>query len=339
MSGKGTSWLRLVKCSLLALVPVACSSIGERGLGTRSADLPATPCPAEIQDHVRVTASAAPWILSRSPAAAVESSNTLIGRTLLISVYPAADVPRLSLLSSVLTITTIGGTFGGLAEHSDGARAVDVIPGRLRIAPFITGATLQPQTLSVNLLVTPGGVPLDEMVVRTDGMWDPQHHPLPPDRARIFLEPIQHFTIYDQVEATVSLSYVTIRSRSAREQWACSAESRFMLVDRAATAPDLWDLRKTAERGRSEFWLALFSAKAGPFRAIFGSPADAGAFANWLRQTHAAHVGVYDLGMFRPGYSRDSLHTVPTAHTIEDTFRAVSADDLDALVVGRLGEP
>jgi hypothetical protein len=43
--------------------------------------------------------------------------------------------------------------------------------------------------------------------------------------------------------------------------------------------------------------------------------------------------------MFRPGYSRDSLHTVPTAHTIEDTFRAVSADDLDALVVGRLGEP
>src|SRR5262249_21486571 len=150
---------RLVGCGLWVLVPIACSSIdaGREGRPGRSAaDLTEAPCPAEIQDHVRGTGSAAPRALPGSPATAVHPSNTLVGRTVLISVYPAADVPRVSLLSSVLTITTTGGTFGGLAEQNDGKRAIDVIPGRLRIAPFVTGATLQPQTVSVSLLVTPG---------------------------------------------------------------------------------------------------------------------------------------------------------------------------------------
>jgi hypothetical protein len=111
------------------------------------------------------------------------------------------------------------------------------------------------------------------------------------------------------------------------------------LVDRAATAPNLWDLRRSAEYGASEWWLALFSAKEGPFRVIFNSPADASAFAGWLRQTHSLHVGAYDVGMFRPDYSRDARRTVPAPHAVADTFRTVSTDDLDALVVGRLGEP
>jgi hypothetical protein len=151
--------------------------------------------------------------------------------------------------------------------------------------------------------------------------------------------PLRHFTMYDQVEATLSLDYVATRSRAARTQWTCSAEGRFTLVDRSATAPNLWDLRKPIEFGRSEWWLALFSANAGPFRAIFTSPADARGFAGWLRQTHALRVGAYEVGMFRPEYSGDARRTVPVSHSVSDTFRAVSADDLDDLSVGRLGEP
>jgi hypothetical protein len=225
-----------------------------------------------------------------------------------------------------------------ITQISD-VRAIDVTPGRLRIAPFLVGSTLQPQTVSIDLLVTPGGSPLDEMAVATEALWDSQLHPLSPDRAAISLTPLRHFTMYDQVEATLSLDYVATRSRAARTQWICSAETRFTLVDRTATAPNLWDLRKPAEFGRSEWWLALFSANAGPFRAIFTSPADARGFAGWLRQTHALRVGAYEVGMFRPEYSGDARRTVPVSHSVADTFRAVSADDLDDLIVGRLGEP
>jgi len=177
------------------------------------------------------------------------------------------------------------------------------------------------------------------MVVATQAMWDTQLHPLPPERVAISLVPLRHFTMYDQVEATLSLDFAASRTSTARQQWACSAESRFILVDRTATAPNLWDLRKSAEYGRSEWWLALFSPKSGPLRAIFTSPADASGFASWLRQTHALHVGGYDIGMFRPEYSRSARRTVPAFHSVADTYRTASMDDLDVLLVGRLGEP
>jgi hypothetical protein len=180
---------------------------------------------------------------------------------------------------------------------------------------------------------------MDEMVIATEALWDSQLHPLSPDRVAISLAPLRHFTMYDQVEAALSLDFAVSRARAARQPWTCSAESRFTLVDRTATAPNLWDLRKSGEYGPTEWWLALFCARAGAFRAIFTSPADARGFAAWLRQTHARHVGEYDVGMFRPDYSRDARRTVPASHSVADTFRGVSTDDLDALTVGRLGEP
>jgi hypothetical protein len=225
-----------------------------------------------------------------------------------------------------------------VAQISD-TRAIEVTPGRLRVAPLVVGPTLRPQTLAMDLWVTPGGSPLDEMVVATQAMWDSQLHPLSPERVTISLAPLQHFTMYDQVEAAISFAFVVSRSRGSRPEWSCSAESRFTLVDRAATAPNLWDVRIAAQYGPTEWWLALFSPKTGPFRVIFASPADADGFAGWLRQTHALHVGAYDVGVFRPGYSRSARRTVPVSNSVADTFRTVTADDLDALITGRLGEP
>jgi hypothetical protein len=256
-----------------------------------------------------------------------------------ISLSPGAAAAGLHLVSNTITITTFGGTLEGMVDANDDARAIEVTPGRLRITPFIVGTTLRPQTFSMDLLVTPGGSPMDEMVIATEALWDSQLHPLSAERVAISLAPLRHFTMYDQVEAALSLDFAVSRARAARQPWTCSAESRFTLVDRTATAPNLWDLRTSGEYGPTEWWLALFSGRAGAFRPIFTSPADAGGFASWLRQTHARHVGEYDVGMFRPDYSRDARRTVPASHSVVDTYRAVSTDDLDALTVGRLGEP
>ena len=352
----GSVWLLLIACSL-----AACSSIHGprvRNDGSTSADQPEVPCPADIQDHLKLAVSSAPWTKEAGDPDTTSktdaSSNMLVGRSVLISVSAEAGAAGLHLLSNKLSITTIGGTFAGAAGRTgstakeaqavpnvhkiSGTRAIDVIPGRVRVEPFITTPALRPQTLALEVLVIPGGAPLDEMVLRTVALWDAQRQPFSPDRATISLEPVQHSTIYDQVIATAALQFVVSPSRSAHEQWTCSVERRFTLVDRAATAPRLWDLRETTQ-ARSELWLALSSPAVGSFRIIFASPGDASGFADWLRQTHASHIGPYELGMFRPGYSRESLRTLPQNHAVADTFRAVSADDLDALVVGRLGEP
>jgi hypothetical protein len=342
-------------CVLLTLALISCRPITTER--TAAGEQDRAVCPPQIQEQVKLAASAAAITIPATLAPGDNFSNAVAGRRVVISVSPG-PAAGLHLVSNTITITTFGGTLEGMADASDytdattnrahgwprirpisDERAIEVTPGRLRIAPFVVGDTLRPQTLSMDLLVTPGGSPLDEMVVATEALWDSQLHPLSPDRVAISLVPLRHFTMYDQVEATLSLDFAASRSRNAREQWTCSAQSRFTLVDRNATAPNLWDLRKSAEYGRSEWWLALFFREAGPFRAIFTSPADASGFAAWLRQTHAVHVGGYEVGMFRPGYSRDARRTVPAFHSVADTFRTGSPDDLDALIVGRLGEP
>jgi hypothetical protein len=346
--------LKPAGCVLLALALISCRAVTpEKVAGEQDTAV----CPPQIQEQVKVAASAAAITIPPNLAPGDNSSNAVAGRRVVISLSPGAAAAGLHLVSNTIAITTYGGTFENLADASTNAvassrrahdwpritpisdeRAIEITPGRLRIAPFVVGTTLRPQTLAIDLLVTPGGSPLDEMVVATEALWDSQLHPLPPDRVAISLVPLRHFTMYDQVEATLSLDFAARRG-TARQQWTCSAESRFTLVDRNATAPNLWDLREAAEYGRSEWWLALFSARGGPFRAIFSSPADASSFAAWLRQTHALHVGGYDVGVFRPEYSRNARRTVPAFHSVADTFRTVSSDDLNALIVGRLGEP
>ena len=350
---KPGGYILLTPALLLMLALIACRPITTE----RSApqDLDAAACPPGVQEQIKLTADAATIAIPSNLVPTGNSTDAVAGRRVVISVSAGAAAARLHLVSNAMTITTFGGTLEGMANANEDARAItnsaprltqisdgralELSPGRLRIAPFVIGPTLRPQTLSLDLLVTPGGSPLDEMVVATQAMWDTQLHPLPPERVAISLVPLRHFTMYDQVEATLSLDFAASRTSTARQQWACSAESRFILVDRTATAPNLWDLRKSAEYGRSEWWLALFSPKSGPLRAIFTSPADASGFASWLRQTHALHVGGYDIGMFRPEYSRSARRTVPAFHSVADTYRTASMDDLDVLLVGRLGEP
>jgi hypothetical protein len=344
---------RISSCVLLAVGMAGCSSISTHSTGEDVAvsgtDPTQVACPQEIQEQVKITAAAAAARVS----ARAKDDGLLLSRSVIIAVSPTPRVAKQQLLANQLTVTAIGGTFAGVVAPTPGTltnetaaaphvremsdtRAIDVIPGRLQISPFVTSATLHPQTVSLDLLVNPGAVPLDEMVVSAVAMWDAQRKPLSADRAAVALAPLRHVSVYDQMEGLLAFHWVV--ANRLHQQWECSTETRFTLVDRAATAPSLWDLR-VGPQGHSELWLALSTAKTGPFRAIFATPADASSFADWLHATHATQIAGYDVGLFRPGYSRDELRTLPEPHALADTFRTATADDLDALLVGRLGEP
>jgi len=296
-------------------------------------------CPAEFQDQVRIAASAIPWTIPADLAPG-QGLNSVLGRRISVSLSPKGAAYGMQIASSELAISPFGGTFRGWAQFSSSTRqdsGIDVSPGRLRITPFVRTRKLQPQTLSVDVILTPGAEPLDEMVMSAGALWDPRSHPLAPERIVLSLEPLRHYTVYDQVDGIVSSTFVAAKFPSSTTA-TCTAETRVALVDRASATPPLWDLRKSALAGRSEWWLALSDPLTGPHRVIFKNPAEADGFASWLHQTHALRVGRYQVGVFRPGYSSEARRTVPQPHSVADTFRAAAAEDLDALVVGRLGE-
>jgi hypothetical protein len=344
---------RVVGVSILAAL-FGCRSMPAETI-SKAADSEA-PCPAEFQAEVNIAASAVPWKIPADLAPG-EGLNSVLGRRILVSIAPKGEAHGLQIASSELAITPLGGTFRGWAQFSsnpeqDGheavqrghaaiaarASAIEVTPGRLRIAPFLRTSKLRPQTLLLDVLLAPGAEPIDEMVISVGAFWDASLHPLSPERVEISLEPLRHSTLYDQVDGIVSSTFVIALRPAHSATTRCTAETRVVLIDRASSTPPLWDLRKSMPTGRSELWLALSDPLTGPHRVIFKNPAEADGFASWLRQTHALRIGRYQVGVFRPGYSGDARRTVPMGHSVADTFQAASAEDLDALVVGRLGE-
>jgi hypothetical protein len=342
-----------VSVSVLALM-VGCRSMTAETI-SKAVDSPA-PCPAEFQDDLRIAASAVPWKIPADLAPG-DGLNSVLGRRILVSISPQSAAYGMKIVASELTVTPFGGTFRGWAQlasnpKQDGLEAVElgheavaaeasgieVTPGRLRITPFARTPKLRPQTLLLDVILAPGAEPLDEMVISAGAFWDASRQPLPPERINMSLEPLRHYTVYDQVDAIVSSTFVTARSAAVSATTQCTAETRVALIDRAAAIPPLWDLRKSVSTGRSEWWLALADPQTGSHRVIFKNPAEADGFASWLRQTHALRIGRYQVGVFRPRYSSDARRTVPEGHSVTDTFQAASAEDLDALVVGRLGE-
>ena len=345
--------------ALAVSVPVLAMMIGCRSI-TAETDSKAvdsqTPCPAEFQDEVRIAASAVPWKIPVDLSQG-DGLSSVLGRRILVSISPKGEAYGMQIVSSELAVTPFGGTFRGWAQLSsslkqDGGGAVElghkgiaaeasgieVSPGRLRVTPFLRTSKLRPQTLLLDVILAPGAEPLDEMVISAGAFWDASLHPLPPERVEISLEPLRHYTVYDQVDGVVSSTFVTSRAAALSAKITCTAETRVVLADRASTTPPLWDLRKSVPTGRSELWLALSDPQTGSHRVVFKNPAEADGFATWLRQTHALRIGQYQVGVFRPGYSSDARRTVPQGHSVTDTFHAASAEDLDALVVGRLGE-
>jgi hypothetical protein len=225
----------------------------------------------------------------------------------------------------------------GWATPDGATAAVDVIPGRLRVTPFLAAGRLAARTLTVDAIIQAGGAPLDQVAFSTSALWDEARKPLPQDRVRVTLTPMRHFSAFGVVNAKLVLDFVA-RAPRTKSAWHCSAETQLVVVERDAASPPLWDLG-TSPHGRSRNrWLALFDPKRGPTRAIFTDSMAARGFATWAQQTGATNVGGYDLGLFEQEEVEEPAR-VPVDRLILDSYRQLTPQDLAELKVGPLAQP
>jgi hypothetical protein len=188
-----------------------------------------------------------------------------------------------------------------------------------------------------DVVLLPGGVPIEESVLRIQQLWDAKGAALAPNVVRIDLEPARHVPGLDAIEAELVLDYVHWNSRT-RQACKASAMTRATLVDKDAVRPPLWDLGvSTLNQSRTQ-WLGLRDSQSGAFRAVFDSPTAATSFANWIRATRSTRAGPYEIGLFeRSNYALRPL--VPVDRGVPETFQPITADQQDQLRVGPLGGP
>jgi hypothetical protein len=257
-----------------------------------------------------------------------------------------------------VSMRTLGGTLeawtrleagGALVEAASDASSPQnshAARGRLRIEAEKGGLTItrpaepndtRATAIMADVVLLPGGVPVDESVLRIQQLWDAKGAALEPSVVRVDLEPARHVPGFDAIEAELVLDYV---HWNARTRAACrgSAMSRATLVDKDAVRPPLWDLGvSTLNQSRTQ-WLGLRDSQSGVFRAVFDSPTAATSFANWIRATRSTRVGPYEIGLFeRDGYPLRPL--VPVDRGAPDTFQPITEDQQDHLRVGPLGGP
>lgn len=344
--------------------------VGALGLTACRAPLPAVSgahmtgaqaeCPDRLRDQLRLTASALP--LALPPIMAAESGSArpqeLLVRRVLLAASPAGAVQGARITASTLTVSVVGGTFGGwISEAGTGSerpdplsplprelsrtRALEVIPGQLRIAPFFTATKPGAQTLALDVSVVPGGMARSMTVASLSPLWTAGGQAVAPGEAAVTLNTAPHLSIYSAVEAQVQLDVEGLERSDSRQgspvsPWACSYETRFTLVDHTAVLPPLWTLQ-VAAAGKPLRALALSGPATGPFRALFTDPTAAQSLATWLRATSAHNAGGYQLGLF-DSEDRSPGTTIPSDRNIGRTFQAATGDELALLKVWRLGE-
>lgn len=333
----------LVGCQLSPVTPAAADAS------------PAAPCPGVLRDPVQLSASAMPLSLPASLSAGTQA-HELVARRILLAVSAARGAAGTRVLGSELTISVVGGTFAGSASapvaHTAEAasrwdlrprlrevandRALEVIPGRLSVAPFLAGSRLHAQTLALDVALAPGALPVSKLTLDLPPLWRPDGRPVSPQALPLAIKAEQHFTVFDIVKADVDLVLEGREGGHAGKTWRCSYETPLLLLDHEAVLPALWDLR-VARPGLPERWLALFNPATGPFRALFTDAAAAHAFASWLQATGASRVGPYQVGLFEADQGGSEAN-LPADRDIARSFAPAADDELQGLAVERFGE-
>lgn len=305
-------------------------------------------CPQDVPQQLHLKTTVIPRPLSSDMVIGENSrsAHTALARRVLVSVEPAPEIAGVRVLSSNLTMAVFGGTLQSWIDGSSPSahtapRAIEIDRSNYHTNPFLTEKTLRPQSRSIDLVVAPGGAPIDSLQIQVGSLWHADHSPLRPEEAVLTVVPLRYPTIYSRVEADITLEIVGAAARSNLGGWKCSVEQRAVLVDMDAVRAPLWDIGMAEPSGGPrKSWLVLNSNASGPFRAIFASPTAAANFLAWLRTVRATRLGQYDLGVFRP--------TRPTAGEdifvsrdgdIMASFAPLAAEDLDRLQVGPLDEP
>jgi len=321
-------------------------------------------CPGDLDRLFSVSAEslpiALPDTLVRDGAA---STGGQIARRIVVSLAARRPLHADRVVWSALSLSTFGGTFAGWTDlqtpytvvnaiksaaagalssptHGDAAEAASVAfaPGEIKVIRSARGKADLSGTLTLDVVVMPGGAEVDDTVMRLTQLWKKDGAPLPPDDVKFELARARHPPGYDVVDAGVEVEFIVNRGKRG-DEWGCMAESRVTLVDQDAVRQPLWDIGIAASsNGRRNWWLALAAPATGVIRLIFESPAAANAFTQWVKVTHATGLGRYSLGVIQPSIPKTQRPFAPIDLAALQTFRALAPDELAALKVGALGE-
>jgi hypothetical protein len=227
--------------------------------------------------------------------------------------------------------------FGPPQKRSEIA-TVALSPGQLKITRIAQGKTNLAGMHSIDVLVMPGGVVVDDTVVRIPNLWQANGTATPAATLTPQFVPVRHPPGLDIVEATLQFDFV-VRIGKTREEWSCSADTRVTLVDQDSLRQPFWDLGLAPPNSARREWLAVFAPDRGGVRLTFESPAIAQAVADWLRSTRSTQLGPYELRVFRQAHLRSGRPFGSLTDEAMQTLRPLAAEDLRALTVGPVGEP
>jgi hypothetical protein len=338
--------LALLVLALAAVVVSACMAPPHRP--EFSAGYPVHDCPDALEGQVQVRAEVRPTELG----AANLHKNSIstvgsVGRRLLISLIPAGLSTEDRIVWSALSIESYGGTFLGwdglLTEFGPPQKRSEIAtvalsPGQLKITRIAQGKTNLAGMHSIDVLVMPGGVVVDDTVVRIPNLWQANGTATPAATLTPQFIPVRHPPGLDIVEATLQFDFV-VRIGKTREEWSCSADTRVTLVDQDSLRQPFWDLGLAPPNSARREWLAVFAPDRGGVRLTFESPAIAQAVADWLRSTRSTQLGPYELRVFRQAHLRSGRPFGSLTDEAMQTLRPLAAEDLRALTVGPVGEP
>jgi hypothetical protein len=320
------------------------------------------PCPEWTSGQLGLTVSVAPIVV---PPELTVSEGAVPGygiqaRRISIAVKPPQVASGVRLSTSSLSIYIFGGIFSGwvspadpYADTSIGSKvtpaqpqwrivsttqALEAIPGRVKVTPFLRGRRLRAQTQAIDIAVLPGGVPVDQPVVMASSFWDKDERPIAPAQLDVRLSPLRLSSIYRTVEAKIKLDY-EISNRSGSERFSCTAARQEILVNRDSIRPALWDVGIPTQFGARKQWLALYTPATGAVRAVFTTLEAANAFTRWVQQVSAVTAGEYRLGLFTPAVPNEEEPILPADASIMETFQPITSEELVHLRVGEIDRP
>lgn len=332
--------------SLVAVILSACTAAAHRA--EFSAGYPVHDCPDYLEGQVQVRAEVRPAQLS---VAAFHANSIVttgsVARRLLVSVVPAGLSSADRIVWSTLSVASYGGTFlgwdhlqtqSGPPQKQLEIATVALSPGQVKIARVAQRKTNLAGMHSIDVLVMPGGVAVDDTVLRIPNLWQENGVPTPAGALTPQLVPVRHPPGLDIVEATLQLDFV-VRIAKTRAEWSCSADARVTLVDQDSLRQPFWDIGLAPTNSARREWLAVFAPDRGGVRLTFESPATAQAFVDWLRATGSTQLGSYELRVFRPANPRNVRPFGSLTEAAMRTFRPLAAEDMRALTVGPAAEP
>ena len=324
---------------------------------------PMQDCPEKFRQSLVVSAQSLPIAV---PAAVVEAGSEQtegrFARRIVIStgVGGALRAARVTWMS--VSIATFGGTFLGwmslqtpftvvdavtpaaAGPLSPGAKtdaaeaaAVSFAPGAIKLIRSARPGRDLAGTVALDILVMPGGVEVDDTVLRVKSLWTKQGSAIPPSDVEFELVHSRHPPGYDTVEAGIDVEAV-VQFGKEGDEWSCAAEGRVTIVDQESIRQPLWDIGIASSNGRRSRWLALSDPAAGIIRLVFDSPAAAKSFVSWIQTARPAQLGRYSLAVFEPTMSRTRRSFAPIDTSAMQTLRSLTPADFAALKIGALGE-